>query len=481
MNGAPGLDVLDPDAVRVAVGGTWVHRPSPSRPRPAEWAPGASVDSRTIRPGQVFFALRGDRSDGHLYLAQAAAAGASLAVVDAPESIPAPWPDLPVARVPDARAALLRLGAAYRRTLEGTRVVGVGGSNGKTTTSRLIQRVLALRLRGSGSPRSFNNAIGLPLTILSARRGDQFLVCEIGTNAPGEIAALGRVLQPDIAVITSIGREHLEGLGSIRGVAAEQASILREVRPGGLAIVPADAPDLTEHMAANIGCPILRVGESASADLRVSDIRTAREGTSFRVNDRWEFTIPLLGRHNALNAAFAIAVARRFGLEMEDIAFGLRDAGAADMRLARAVIAGVEVLNDAYNANPDSMLAALETLGRIEPVSGRRWAVLGDMLELGESTDQAHEEVLAAALRPGLLTGLVLVGPRFSRASGVLRDVPPWVVRVPDLSGDGAARAAALPGAGDLVLLKGSRMMGVERVAKALERRCESTTATEPR
>lgn len=452
------------ESIRGIVGGTWLARPEGT----ATDARGLSTDTRTLKPGELFLAIRGETHDGHRYLAQAAGAGASMAIVERADESPRPK-GLAVLGVADTRRALLRLAGAYRRTLERTRVVAVTGSNGKTTTVRMIEAVLSRALRGTASRKSFNNQIGVPLTILSARPGDDYLVCEIGTNAPGEVAQLAEIVAPDIAVITSVGREHLEGLGSLAQVAREEAAQVEFLEPGGLAVVNADAPHLAEPVAAHRAArpfSVVTFGAGEGADLRVGDIRQTLEGLEFTINGRASFRLPLLGRHNAMNAAAAVAVGRRLGMDEEAIAPGLSSVSGAEMRLERTEVKGVRLLNDAYNANPDSMLAALETLQEVGAPAARRVAVLGDMLELGTHSASCHAEVVSRALAPGLLDLLVLVGPRMSHGADGVRD--DRIVRVEDLDGVGASAVAARLRAGDLVLVKGSRRMRLERLVGAL-------------
>ena len=389
------------EQVKAAVSGAWLARGVPeSAGQPLA---GVSTDSRAVRPGELFVALRGEKFDGHAFLGAAAQAGAAMVIIDRPEAC-TPAPDaLPagvaVLRVEDTGRALLQLAAAYRRWLEpGTKVVAIGGSNGKTTTVRLTHAALAGTLRGVASEKSFNNAVGVPLTILRARRGDQFLVCEVGTNAPGEMAALGRVVQPDVAVVTSIGREHLEGLGDLRGVAAEEASLLASLKPGGTAILNGDAPLLLEVARSVLatlpapGAQVVTFGEGERCDLRLTRVESDLRGVRFELNGRRTVSLGLLGAHNAHNGAAALAVARRLGVPDDAAATALAHAQGAPMRMQRSVVAvpggGVTVINDAYNANPDSMLAALRAFADLtRPESGpdvrRRVLVLGDMLELG--------------------------------------------------------------------------------------------------
>jgi UDP-N-acetylmuramoyl-tripeptide--D-alanyl-D-alanine ligase len=485
------------DNIKKSMGGTWLARPEASGHAPVE-VTGLSTDTRTIKPGQVFLALKGENTDGHKYLVQAAAAGASLLIIDQPDAVPAGL-ERPVAilQVAATGPALMRLAAAYRKTLESTRVIAVGGSNGKTTTVKLIHAVLSRTLRGTASAKSFNNAVGVPLTILSAKKNDQYLVCEVGTNAPGEIAALVPVVEPDIAVITSIGREHLEGLGSLPGVLQEEASLLKGLRPGGLAVLCADAPGLIESATALLGARggdaarsasarrptgalgevggtmIITFGAAAAADIRVSACEQRFEGLRFCLNDRSWYTMPLLGAHNAANAAAAVAVARRLGVDNAEIEAGLAAAKGPEMRLERSVAAGISFVNDAYNANPESALAALRTFAQVAGGSGfaRRVLVLGDMLELGEGAADLHCEVGAAAA--AVNADLVVLVGSFSRetAAGLRKAGWPGTIEsVKDLERGGDGYAAGLLCPGDIVLLKGSRRIGLERIITAAQR-----------
>lgn len=460
-----------PETIKGATAGTWL-----ARGETPEFT-GVSIDSRTTKPGEVFVAIRGENTDGHRYLAHAIAAGAAVLVLQDTAAWEAVKPQAGavwVLMVPDTGAALLKLGAACRKSLDMTRVVAVGGSNGKTTTVRLIQAMLSRTMRGTHSPKSFNNDVGVPLTILGAKRADQYLICEVGTNAPGEIAPLARAVEPDVAVITSIGREHLEGLSSLEGVLREEVSLLTGLRRGGLAILNADAPGLVavaQPIVTAQGGTILTFGENPEADLRASDIRAGLEGTAFALNGRTPMRMRLLGRHNVTNALAAIGVARRMGVPQEEIERGLAEAPGPAMRLERTEVGGVTVINDAYNANPESMLAALAWFAAAPmPAGARRVVILGDMLELGAAAADAHAEIMAAAIRSGV-DRVLAVGPMMSVAAlGVARAS---VTRVATLDGAGAAGAAGQLNPGDWVLLKGSRGMGLERVLTALQGRAE--------
>jgi UDP-N-acetylmuramoyl-tripeptide--D-alanyl-D-alanine ligase len=487
------------DNIKAAIGGSWLARPEGLSRRidSGELSlAGAAIDSRAVKPGNVFFALRGEKTEGHLFIPQAAASGARLAITERPDaltSLPAganAGPACAVLLVPDAAQALLRLGAAYRKTLDTTRVIAVGGSNGKTTTTRLIHTILSRTLRGTSSPKSFNNALGVPLTILNAKKSDNYLVCEVGTNAPGEIAVLAGALEPDVAVITSIGREHLEGLASLAGVAREEASLLCSLRPRATAIVPADSPELDEALRTLFSAPgsarsrtsLVRFGISEAADVRIADaaeLPLSNPGVRFTLNARTTHHIPLLGRHNALNATAAIIVARRLGVPEAEIAAGLAAAKPAEMRMERRRVSlpggDIELINDAYNANPDSMLAALGVLAaHAGEGASRRVAVLGDMLEMGDASVRAHEEIGRALARTREIDLVILVGAAMEHAATASND-PARFVRLDSLDNQGATVAASHLRPGDLVLLKGSRRMALERLIPALESRANSS------
>ena len=481
------MSFCSPDGVRAAAGATWVARGAAASAS-AELV-GVSIDSRTIRPGEVFVALPGERFDGHDYIPAALNAGAGMLIVERPETAAAEriGRDVPVVRVADTRKALGRLARAWREELTATRVVAVAGSNGKTTTVRLIEAILSVRLRGAASRKSFNNDIGVPLTILRARAGDQYLVCEVGMNAPGEMSRLASIVAPDVAVITAVQREHLEFLGGLEGVARENGALLAFLRPGGVAVTPAGESLLADYLKSAPG--VVTFGADASADLRVTSASHVRGvgggvGVRFTLNERWTFDVPLVGLHNAGNAAAAIAVARRFGLDDETIRAGLASVQGPEMRMQRRVIAGVEVYNDAYNSNPDSAIAAVRTFAEIARGGSRRVIVLGDMLELGEHAGAGHAEVADVIADADAAEVVITVGPlareagdRLRRRWGVERVASVEDAALPEptphghRTGDrpsGAERIASMLRAGDIVLLKGSRGVGLERVEAAL-------------
>lgn len=476
------------DTIGSNLGGRWIVPPQASGSAAIE-VRGVSTDSRSVTPGQAFVALRGEKLDGHDYLVQAASSGAAILIVDRPEKTSAacmPGGERPVAilHVPDTGIALIELAAAWRTELAHVPVIAVTGSNGKTTTTRLIETVLSANGPGTASIKSFNNRIGVPLTMLRARSTDTFLLCEVGTNAIGEIAELAPMLRPTITVITSIGREHLEGLGGLAGSAREAAQLLRHPwNETAIAIVPAGVAELDGELGdtplGKAAGRIVRFGESAEGELRITEIRASEAGVRFCLAGSNWFEIPLIGHHNAINATAAIAVGRQMGMKDQVIAAALREARGAEMRLERrriALSAGtppIDVINDAYNANPESMLAAIATFKDLYggQAARRRVAILGDMLELGEHGPDCHREIGDAIAGSGAVDLCILVGPLMMFAAERIRKVilTDRVIPLPALDEAAARSVAGMLHPGDAVLIKGSRGMGLERILRAVE------------
>lgn len=469
-----------PRNLRAVVGGQWLRQPTGGD---GALLTGISTDTRAVKPGEVFVALRGERFDAHDFLDSAASAGAAMLIVSETAKLPAslgagaPPGGPAVLKVPDTLRALGQIAGAYRATLTGTKVIAVVGSNGKTTTSRLIHSVLSSKLRGSASPKSFNNEVGVPVTIFGAKPGDQYLVCEVGSNHPGETARLTRIVKPDIAVITSVGRDHLEFFGDTRAVAREHAAVLADVREGGTVVAPHECEELAEHLRGVANLVTFGAGEGAT--LRVTGVAHESAGEAVRlrvtINHRCVFVLGMAGTHNAMNAAAAVAVGRRLGLDDAAIASGLASATPADMRLNQKVLGGVRLLIDCYNANPDSVIAAARTLmdvaSGVDAGGGRgagRVFVLGDMLEMGAHSDAAHREVGIEIARVAAPTLLVTVGEAAKLAGEEAARRGVRVEHVPSLEGDGARRVAAMLTPGDTAVLKASRGVRLERVVEAL-------------
>lgn len=427
-----------------------------------------STDSRAIQPGDIFLALRGENFDGHDFLSDVCVKGAAAAVIEENRSAALP-PHLPAILVQDTRKALGQVGSAYRSLFD-LSMVAIAGSNGKTSTKELVRAVLAEKLKVVSSPASFNNDIGVPLTLLQMSREHQVGVLEIGTNHPGELRPLIQMIRPNIGIITSIGREHLEFFGSLEQVLAEEGTLADLLPPGGLLLINGDgygADELQRRTSARVA----RVGSGSGNDWRITDIRFGPEGSRFTVNtDDLDFAgsyaIKLLGSHQVVNATYAIVVGKELGLGRAEIQRGLASCTGAKMRLQPKRIDDFLVLDDAYNANADSMQAALETL-RAYPCRGRRIAVLGDMGELGDTSISAHEEVGRGVAENGI-DCLVAVG-RSSKIMGSaarsagLREV----LELPEVEKAGPA-VTDLVKSGDVILVKASRSTRLERVIEYL-------------
>jgi UDP-N-acetylmuramoyl-tripeptide--D-alanyl-D-alanine ligase len=427
------------------------------------------TDSRQAQPGDLFFAIKGERFDGHDFLNEAARKGIAAVVVERTK-IPARLPECGVLVVDNARAALGKLAAAYRRDF-GLPIVAVGGSNGKTTVKELITSALRQRLAMLWSEASFNNDIGVPLTLLRLEKSHQAAVLETGTNHPGELAPLVKMVQPKYGVITNIGREHLEFFGDVAGVAQEEGWLAELLPADGTLFINGD-DEWTEQIAKRVRAKIVRVGLGKKNNWRACSIRLDKNGVTFRVDaPKAEFSggyrINLLGRHQVTNALFAVAVSEELGLGRPAVRDGLAECKPQRMRLQFWEAGGVRVLDDAYNANADSTLAALETL-RDLPLQGRRVAVLGDMAELGAHSEAAHAEVgrRAAELGIGQLFAvgkMAGVTATAAREAGLTR-----VIEFADVEAAVKAVKSFLK-AGDVVLLKASRASRLERIAETLK------------
>jgi UDP-N-acetylmuramoyl-tripeptide--D-alanyl-D-alanine ligase len=428
---------------------------------------GVCTDSRQVKKGDLFFAIKGPTFDGHEFIAQVLAAGAVGVVVEKSATLPETVDLKRCLVVDDTIFALGKLAAYYREELPCT-VIAVTGSNGKTTTREMIYHILSKRLRGHRSMKSFNNNIGVPLTILGAEVQDEFLVAEVGTNHPGEIDYLGSIVCPDIAVITNVGESHLEGLGNVERVAAEKASLAKHVRAGGAIVVNGDR-ELLMRLIGHPQAMVISFGLSDNNDMRITSLDIQPERVAFEINNRFKMVLPVLGAHNALNCLAAIVVARRLGFEMEEIAEGIKDFKLPSMRLEFSRIGPYKILNDAYNANPASMRSALETLEKFS-ISGRRVFCCGQMRELGPQSEQFHRE-LGKRIGSGSVDVLVAVG---EYAKPLVEEA----VRAGLASGRGwAFKDSAEAGEeikniiqpGDLILVKGSRAMKMEHLIEKVK------------
>ncbi len=441
---------------------------------------GVCTDSRRIRRGDLFIALSGDHFDGHAFVEKAASSGACAALVRR-GCEPAVAGAMPLLFVDDPREALGRLAASYRMGHHPT-IIAVAGSNGKTTAKEFLGRLLAQAGETIWSEASFNNDIGVPLTLLRMDSRTRYVVSEVGTNHPGELAPLLRMVRPSIGVLTSLGREHLEHFGSEEGVAQEEGWIGEVLPAEGLLVVNGDTPGV-ERVISRTRAKVIKVGFGRGNEWRLGNYRFEQDGVCFEVegplrNVCGDYRIQHVGRHQAVNAVLALVVAALEGIDREAIQRGFLECAPAPMRLQLWRAGGIQILDDAYNANEDSMAAALQTLGEM-PVITRRVAVLGDMAELGSHSEAAHRAVGIQAARSGVnhliavgqMRGLMAEGAR----SGGLSSVSEF--------GDATQAANALRvfvRAGDAVLIKASRASKLEFVGKALREFLESNGPEEP-
>ncbi len=445
----------------------------------ASWvATGVSIDTRSLQPGEMFVALKAER-DGHDFVADALAKGAACALVSrVPEGL---GPDASLLIVPDVEAALTALGKAARTRMQG-RVIAVTGSVGKTSTKDMLAHMLRAQSATHAAEASFNNHWGVPLTLARMPADTAFAVIEIGMNAPGEIEPLARLAHPDVAIVTTVGTAHLAAFKNIEGIAREKASIFAGLVAGGTAVLNADL-DVTPILEAGAGAArIQRFGTSdnkfrlieATVTDQATVVQAERDGAPFL------FKIGAPGRHFAMNALAALAAVGAVGGDVDLAANELAAWTPPGGRGKREVIAlddvednvSIVLIDDAYNANPVSLAAALDTLSLTEPVHdigrvarGRRIAILGDMLELGPKEAMLHA---AIADHPAIrkINTVHCVGPLMRSLWDSLPEDKrgQWAETAQDLAG----RAHALVDAGDVILAKGSKASRVSLVVDAI-------------
>jgi UDP-N-acetylmuramoyl-tripeptide--D-alanyl-D-alanine ligase len=452
----------------VLAGGDLVAREVPVEPMAREaflraGLDGASIDSRTVRPGELFVPLPGSRTDGHAFLADAFArgAGAALCARARYAGFEGREPG-PLIVVEDVTTALQRIAAGHRAAWPGL-LIGVSGSVGKTTTKELVAAALGGAMPTLATEGNLNNHWGVPLTLLRLRPGHRAAVVEIAMNHPGEIAALADIARPAAAVLTYAGSAHLEHLGSLEAIAREKAALAHALDARGVAFVNADSPRLAAAVR-GARCRVVTYGQARRADVRPTRVEALPEGGSrIEVAGFPPLELALPGRHQVTNALAALAVALELRLDPAAVVAALAACRPPRARMEVRRARGATLLVDCYNANPESTRAALETLAAW-PDAARRIAVLGDMLELGPSAGRLHHETAAAAGRSevwaiGAHAGDLVRGARAAGAAarsfdaiGALRD---------------AVREALAPGV--VVLVKASRGAALERVLDGLE------------
>lgn len=459
---------LSLDAIARLTGGRVLNAPADRDVTARGW----SFDSRTLEPGSGFVAVRGER-DGHDFVADAFARGATVALVERePVGVTGP-----LVVVDETFVALRALAVAARDRLDGALVVGITGSVGKTSTKDLTAAVLAAGFRVHASAASFNNELGLPVTLLGAPETTEALVLEMGARFAGNIADLCAVARPTVGVVTNLGLAHAEHLGGPEGVAAEKGELLAALPADGLAVLNAES-EPSRALRERTRARVVTAGATADADVRTSSVRVDGElRAAFALDSPWgsapEVRLAVRGAYQVANAAMAAAVALSAGVPLDSVVDALATAGTAAWRMELSrTAAGLVVLNDSYNANPTSMAAALEALATLG-VPGRRIAVLGEMRELGAHAAEEHARVgaLAADAAVDLLVA-VGAGTDELATEAAARGVE--VLQVEDAA-EAAAVVQSLAAPGDGVLVKASRAIGLEQVAAALHEPAANT------
>jgi len=420
---------------------------------------GVAIDTRKLKAGDLFAAFKGERVDGHDYLAQAAAAGASGALVSRKLDSP-----LPQVLVDDVEAALGDLASAVRAQRH-ARVIGITGSNGKTTVKTLVASILSLHGRTHVSVGSFNNEIGLPLTLLAMPEDAEYAVLEMGAGKPGDIAYLAAIARPEIGLVNIIAPAHLERMGSVEGVAETKGALYQALPADGVAIINAD--DAFAGFFAGLAGTrrVLRFGLEHKADVGADIVEQRADGSRFVLSTPEgdaEVNLALPGRHNVANALAAASIALALDVPLATIVAGVEQARAVAGRLRRVTLpGGITLIDDSYNANPSSMAAAIATLALAD---GERWLALGDMAELGADARALHAGVGAKARERGI-ERLFAVGPL---GAATVEAFGTGGEHYADKAALIAALKAGLHG-GVTCLVKGSHSAGMDEVVRALE------------
>lgn len=455
-----------PDDLMAWSGGEWLSRPA---------FPVSAVvhDTRQVVPGALFVAIRGARVDGHDFLAQAAAKGAVAALVARPRAQELAALGLPLLAVDDPALALRGLATGYRLKL-GLPVIGVTGSTGKTTVKEMIASLLEAAMPTARTKGNWNNEIGLPLSILAIPEGTKAAVLELGISHPGEMAPLCAIARPDRGVITNVGPVHLEFFESVEAIAREKGELFKCLPAGGAAVLSCDEPCFG-LLRALAPCRVVTTSlhPNAKADYLLLSAG-GRHGGECLVADRLSggthaFHLPLPGAHNRHNALLAVAAAREFGVSWDCIASAFERVVAPPMRWECSEVGGRTIINDAYNANPVSMQAALRTFSEME-AAGRKWLALGDMLELGAGEVAEHRNI-GRLLAGGTWAGLVTVGrlgaeiAEGARAAGMSAAS----IHTFDTTREAAEFLKAGMGEGDALLVKASRGKRLEEIIPVLQ------------
>ena len=436
---------------------------------PAQRITGFSTDTRTIKPHEYFVAIKGNNFNGHDFIQKAIEKGAGGVIAEKH-----PGRDLigrvdQLILVDDTTRALGDI-AGYIRQKKRIPVISITGTNGKTTLKEMLYQVLSSRFKPLKSAGSYNNIIGLSLTMFELEDIHDIAVLEIGTNHPGEILALADIASPDMAVITNIGMGHLEFFKNKEGVFKEKISLVEKLKDGGTAFLNGDDEYLARFRTSK-KIEVKYFGSSPSSDFRISGISRRDNGHAFCVNED-EFFIPLEGAHNVYNAAAAVSIASHLGMDHASIRKGLENIVLPKMRLEKTVRGGITFINDSYNANPDSFESALVVLKELA-VKGKKIVIAGDMLELGEGSDQLHRKVGASIAKKGVDL-LITVGKRakFIASGAIEFGMDKNMVFSTDEKKEAARAVRDRASSSDVVLLKASRGVKLEEILECFTTCC---------
>lgn len=447
-----------------ATGGRLLGNPVLGRPVNA-----VVVDSRQVTPGALFVAMKGQKHDGHDFLRDVFVKGAVAAIIErVPDGVASPEVErFSLVEVQNAQEALLRLAGYWRQRL-GVKVIGVTGSVGKTTTKEVVSEVLSQRFKVMKSEGNFNSEIGMPLSLLKARPSDQVLVLEMGMYALGEIRALARLSRPDVGVVTNVGPVHLERLGSIERIAEAKSELVQELADSGTAVLNYDDTRVRAMSLKTRAAPVF-YGLDSRADYWASNVQSqGLKGTDFDLHHgaaRVHIRTPLLGVHSVHAALAAAATGSSLGMSIDEVAQGLHEVSPSLRLIVAAGVNGSTIIDDSYNANPASTLAALNLLNELE---GRRVAVLGDMLELGPYSEEGHQLVgRRAADVAGRLVVVGELGAIIGQAAlSAGKDRSAVFFAESNEQAIEHLRTLLIPG--DCVLVKGSRGMRMEEIVEAI-------------
>lgn len=436
---------------------------------------GVSIDSRNIEPQNLFIAIKGEKFDGHGFIKQALDKGASCAVISEDRLSNKEIPYLTstsgkrAVLVKDTRTALQNIARWYRDKFK-VKVVGVTGTNGKTTTKEMIAEVLSKKYKVLRSEKSFNNQVGVPLTLLKITPETEVLVLELGMNQPGEIKILTRMANPDLGLITNIGPAHLEFMGSLEKIAQAKFELLDNMDEKGKIVLNADDPWLAKR-AKTEKRKVYTFGLEKEADFVAKNVIQNGNGfSSFSVNNSFPITLKLLGKHNVYNALAAFAVGSVLKVGNDKIKGALEEYFPFELRMELSEVDGIKILNDSYNANPTSMEMALETLKEMK-APGNKVAVLGDMLELGEKSLAFHKKI-GEKVKECEVDYLFTFGGRSSGIAQGAKDKGFEKKKIFSFQDKKSLLEKLLEilKPGDVVLFKGSRKMGLEEIVDGLKK-----------